>query len=185
MISFSQALLQILVLNSTGMWGSLIKPGAESLGLSSHWGKLIHSLRKDLVETRRGEINWYLIYMAPVSARTRMKCKKVEERKKKKNSMKTRPYATTATPTKSSGTKEPKGVDEKNDEDVCATPKGKRFRIPEVLTCPPAPKKRRVTLTSCSSKRSITFFASPDIELFLFSAIKSVPPASSFTPSGV
>ncbi|TKY53328.1 hypothetical protein E2542_SST24855 [Spatholobus suberectus] len=111
--------------------------------------------------------------MAPASARTQMKWKI-----KKKKSM-ARPCAT---PT-SSGTKELKG-----EEDICSrgcsTPKGKRFRIPEVLTCPPAPKKRRVTIT-CSSKRSpIAFFTSPDIELFFYSAIKSVP-ASSFTPSGV
>ncbi|RZC25577.1 Cyclin-dependent protein kinase inhibitor SMR13 [Glycine soja] len=125
--------------------------------------------------------------MAPVSTRTRMKCKKLEGKKqqKKKSSM---VYDAT-TPT-SSATKEIKGED-LNEEDicssVCSTPKGKRFRIPKVLTCPPAPKKRRVT--SCSSsknKRSpIAFFASPDIELFFFSAIKSSVPASSFTPSGV
>ena len=56
----------------------------------------------------------------------------------------------------------------------CATPKAKRFRIPEVQTCPPAPKKRRV-VPNCSSKRSpIAFFASPDIELFFFSALRNV-----------
>lgn len=132
--------------------------------------------------------------MAPVSTRTRMKCKKLEGKKqqKKKSSM---VYDAT-TPT-SSATKEIKGED-LNEEDicssVCSTPKGKRFRIPEVLKCPPAPKKRKITTTttitsSCSSKTkrsSIAFFASPDIELFFFSAIKSsVPAASSFTPSGV
>ncbi|KAG4982684.1 hypothetical protein JHK82_027539 [Glycine max] len=132
--------------------------------------------------------------MAPVSARTRMKCKKLEERKqkKKKSSM---VYAAT-TPTSSTGTKEIQGDHSEEDicSSVCSTPKGKRFRIPEVLKCPPAPKKRKITTTttitsSCSSKTkrsSIAFFASPDIELFFFSAIKSsVPAASSFTPSGV
>ncbi|KAI4348716.1 hypothetical protein L6164_009403 [Bauhinia variegata] len=73
-----------------------------------------------------------------------------------------------------------------NEEDVysngnngCATPKAKRFRIPEVLKCPPAPKKRRV-MPNCSSNRSpIAFFASPDIELFFFSAFRNVSSASS------
>nr|KYP63269.1 hypothetical protein KK1_017837 [Cajanus cajan] len=120
--------------------------------------------------------------MAPSSARTRMKCKSVEERKQKKKSM--------AIPT-SSGTKEVIKGENDNEEGTCShgcsTPKGKRFRIPEILTCPPAPKKRRVTLTSCSSMRSpIAFFASPDIDLFFFSAIKSsVSPSSFTTPSGV
>ncbi|CAL0310583.1 unnamed protein product [Lupinus luteus] len=53
-----------------------------------------------------------------------------------------------------------------------ATPKGKRFRIPEILTCPPAPKKRRV-ISKFSSKRSI-FFASSDIETFFFNAFRNV-----------
>ncbi|KAK4377940.1 hypothetical protein RND71_004236 [Anisodus tanguticus] len=36
----------------------------------------------------------------------------------------------------------------------CVTPKGKRFRIPEKLSCPPAPKKRRpVAAAKCLSKR--------------------------------
>lgn len=108
--------------------------------------------------------------MAPVSTRTRMKCKKLEGKKqqKKKSSM---VYDAT-TPT-SSATKEIKGED-LNEEDicssVCSTPKGKRFRIPEVLTCPPAPKKRRVMPNYSSKKSPIAFFASPDIEFFFFSS---------------
>lgn len=48
----------------------------------------------------------------------------------------------------------------------CSTPKGQKFRIPESLTCPPAPKKQRV-ISNCSSKRSpIAFFSPPDLELF-------------------
>uniref|UniRef100_K4D2R5 Uncharacterized protein n=1 Tax=Solanum lycopersicum TaxID=4081 RepID=K4D2R5_SOLLC len=36
----------------------------------------------------------------------------------------------------------------------CMTPKGKRFRISENSSCPPAPKKRRpVGATNCVSKR--------------------------------
>ncbi|BAT96382.1 hypothetical protein LR48_Vigan02g037300 [Vigna angularis] len=125
--------------------------------------------------------------MAPGSSRTVMKCKKVEERMQKKKSM-ARSSATLSTTTSSyssssSGTKEVKGEDDHNEEDICSTPKGKRFRIPEVSTCPPAPKKRRVS--TCSSKKSpIAFFSSPDMENFFFSAIKTVT-ASTFTPSGV
>ncbi|CAL0326646.1 unnamed protein product [Lupinus luteus] len=41
-----------------------------------------------------------------------------------------------------------KNVEENNEESVCssgyATPKGKRFRIQEVLTCPPPTNKRRI-----------------------------------------
>ncbi|KAF8403813.1 hypothetical protein HHK36_011919 [Tetracentron sinense] len=56
-------------------------------------------------------------------------------------------------------------------DDGCSTPKGQRFRIPEILTCPPAPKKLRVA-SNCSSHRSpITFFAPPDLELFFFFAL--------------
>lgn len=77
-------------------------------------------------------------------------------------------------------------VDEKNETEEdricssksgCCTPKAKRYRIPEVLTCPPAPKKRRVTPSpACSSinKSPIALFASPDIDLFFFSALKNV-----------
>ncbi|KAL0390812.1 UNVERIFIED_CONTAM: Cyclin-dependent protein kinase inhibitor SMR9 [Sesamum calycinum] len=58
----------------------------------------------------------------------------------------------------------------------CSTPKAERFRIPEIKTCPPAPKKRRM-VTSCSSSRtSISFFAPPDIELFFnFALCSSIP----------
>lgn len=56
----------------------------------------------------------------------------------------------------------------------CCTPKGKRFRIPEMLACPPAPKKRRV-IPDCLTKRSpIAFFAPPDIELFFFFAFGNI-----------
>ncbi|KDO53710.1 hypothetical protein CISIN_1g042330mg, partial [Citrus sinensis] len=58
----------------------------------------------------------------------------------------------------------------------CATPKAKRFRIPEKLSCPPAPMKKRVTSSNLSSKRSpINFFNSPDIEIFfLFASQKNI-----------
>ncbi|XP_059668912.1 cyclin-dependent protein kinase inhibitor SMR9-like [Cornus florida] len=56
----------------------------------------------------------------------------------------------------------------------CSTPKAQRFRIPEILTCPPAPKKRRI-VSNCSLQRTpIAFFAPPDIELFFFFALRDV-----------
>ncbi|KAF9664723.1 hypothetical protein SADUNF_Sadunf16G0047800 [Salix dunnii] len=69
--------------------------------------------------------------------------------------------------------------DQESDGDIivgCSTPKAQRFRIPEILSCPPAPMKRRVT-TKCSSKESPrVFFAPPDIELFfLFAFHKNIP----------
>ncbi|XVE61165.1 hypothetical protein DITRI_Ditri06bG0017900 [Diplodiscus trichospermus] len=60
----------------------------------------------------------------------------------------------------------------------CSTPKGRRFRIPEILSCPPAPMKPRVAPKLLSRRSSsampITFFASPDIELFFFLAFQNV-----------
>ncbi|XP_022944116.1 cyclin-dependent protein kinase inhibitor SMR13 [Cucurbita moschata] len=48
----------------------------------------------------------------------------------------------------------------------CSTPKAERFRIPDILTCPPAPKKPRPS-SDCSLRRSpIAFFAPPELELF-------------------
>ncbi|MBA0757778.1 hypothetical protein Gotri_020845 [Gossypium trilobum] len=50
-----------------------------------------------------------------------------------------------------------------------STPKAQRFRIPEMETCPPAPKKQRLLLSDCSlQKTPIAFFAPPDLELFFF-----------------
>ncbi|XP_047978867.1 cyclin-dependent protein kinase inhibitor SMR9 [Salvia hispanica] len=57
-----------------------------------------------------------------------------------------------------------------------STPKGERFRIPEMTSCPPAPKKRRIrAAVSCSLRRKPTFFASPDIDLFFYFALRGVP----------
>ncbi|KAI4305088.1 hypothetical protein L6164_028477 [Bauhinia variegata] len=56
----------------------------------------------------------------------------------------------------------------------CTTPKAERFRIPEISTCPPAPKKPRV-LPNCSLHRTpISFFAPPDLELFFFVALRDI-----------
>ncbi|PIN12354.1 hypothetical protein CDL12_15032 [Handroanthus impetiginosus] len=60
--------------------------------------------------------------------------------------------------------------------DICSTPKADRYRIPETQTCPPAPKKRRI-ITSCNPlrRRPIAFYASPDIELFFYLALRGIP----------
>ncbi|KDP22097.1 hypothetical protein JCGZ_25928 [Jatropha curcas] len=56
----------------------------------------------------------------------------------------------------------------------CSTPKAQKFRIPEIVTCPPAPKKQRV-ISNCSlQRRPIAFFAPPDLELFFFFALRDI-----------
>lgn len=56
----------------------------------------------------------------------------------------------------------------------CSTPKAQRFRLPEIVSCPPAPKKQRV-ISNCSLQRKpIAFFAPPDIELFFFFALRDI-----------
>ncbi|GAV56928.1 hypothetical protein CFOL_v3_00467 [Cephalotus follicularis] len=56
----------------------------------------------------------------------------------------------------------------------CSTPKAQRFRIPEIETCPPAPKKQRV-VPNCSLQRTpIAFYAAPDLELFFFFALRDI-----------
>ncbi|KAG2317497.1 hypothetical protein Bca4012_068387 [Brassica carinata] len=52
----------------------------------------------------------------------------------------------------------------------CCTPKAHKYRIPEMLTCPPAPKKQRVPQNCVLRRRQIVFFAPPDIELFFVKA---------------
>ncbi|EOA32552.1 hypothetical protein CARUB_v10015841mg [Capsella rubella] len=52
----------------------------------------------------------------------------------------------------------------------CCTPKAQKSRIPEMLTCPPAPKKQRVTKNCVLRRRQIVFFAPPEIELFFVNA---------------
>ncbi|KAK7278905.1 hypothetical protein RJT34_23944 [Clitoria ternatea] len=114
--------------------------------------------------------------MEPEAASTRTRS---NPEKWQKESM-ARPYDDVITEATFSGTKE-LGVEKVDElEEKCFTPKGKRFRIPEMLTCPPAPKKRRSVTFTCSSKRSpIAFFASPDLELFFLSPTKFVSTSSS------
>uniref|UniRef100_A0A7N0THW6 Uncharacterized protein n=1 Tax=Kalanchoe fedtschenkoi TaxID=63787 RepID=A0A7N0THW6_KALFE len=54
------------------------------------------------------------------------------------------------------------------------TPKGKRFRIPEIESCPAAPKKMR-TSPPRKLKRSapIAFFSPPELEFLLFLGVPS------------
>ncbi|KAF3506100.1 hypothetical protein F2Q69_00003931 [Brassica cretica] len=54
--------------------------------------------------------------------------------------------------------------------DGCCTPKAQKSRIPEILTCPPAPKKQRVSKNCVLRRRQIVFFAPAEIELFFVKA---------------
>ncbi|XP_019417630.1 PREDICTED: cyclin-dependent protein kinase inhibitor SMR2-like [Lupinus angustifolius] len=62
-----------------------------------------------------------------------------------------------------------------------STPKGQKFRIPEVSTCPPAPKKKPRLLSSnyCSLRRSpLQLFASLELEIFFSIALPEVSVSS-------
>nr|KYP70539.1 hypothetical protein KK1_009759 [Cajanus cajan] len=115
--------------------------------------------------------------MSSTSTRTRIKWQKQKLEETKQQRSMTRPSENSA-----SSSCQEQGICnvEEDNKDVCssssgcATPKAKRHRIQELLTCPPAPKKRRAR-PNCSSNRSqIAFFSSPDIELFFFSALRNV-----------
>ncbi|CAI8602163.1 unnamed protein product [Vicia faba] len=126
--------------------------------------------------------------MAPVCTRSRMKLQKVmvEDRKQKRSYC--HEFAREVISTCSVENTEVVVSDDHNkvedrEKNVtcassgCCTPKAKRYRIPQVLTCPPAPKKRRVTSSGvCLSinRSPIALFSSPDIDLFFFSALKNV-----------
>ncbi|KAK2400602.1 cyclin-dependent protein kinase inhibitor SMR9 [Trifolium repens] len=129
--------------------------------------------------------------MAPVCTRSRMKLQKVlnEDRKQKKaKEISAFKCVSTSVITSSFSSVENTEPEAKVEEKVicssssssssgCCTPKAKRFRIPEMLTCPPAPKKRKVNPSeACLSinRSPIALFSSPDIELFFFSALKNV-----------
>ncbi|KAI3984376.1 hypothetical protein MKX01_011330 [Papaver californicum] len=63
--------------------------------------------------------------------------------------------------------------------EVCLTPKGKKYRIPKIVSCPPAPMKKaaRRLITNCSSslqRSPISFFTNPDIEVFFFFALHDI-----------
>ncbi|KAI4368620.1 hypothetical protein MLD38_017160 [Melastoma candidum] len=63
-------------------------------------------------------------------------------------------------------------VKEEEDGGVCSTPKGERYKIPAMGTCPPAPKKRRRPGFWSRGRRS--FFASPEIEAFFLHALGGI-----------
>lgn len=50
-----------------------------------------------------------------------------------------------------------------DDESPSTTPKARESRIPEILPCPPAPRKRRPNST-CHFNGVIEFFNPPDLE---------------------
>ncbi|GLJ21925.1 hypothetical protein SUGI_0410370 [Cryptomeria japonica] len=54
-------------------------------------------------------------------------------------------------------------------EEECTTPKAKENRIAELLTCPPAPRKRRIT---CRHRVVLPFFTSPDLDSFFLPLYK-------------
>ncbi|GAA0164956.1 hypothetical protein Leryth_022054 [Lithospermum erythrorhizon] len=58
----------------------------------------------------------------------------------------------------------------------CLTPKSEKSRIPEITTCPPAPKKRRIIRSGCSSlKRTpISFYATPELDLFFLFGLPKI-----------
>ncbi|CAN4118577.1 unnamed protein product [Withania somnifera] len=69
----------------------------------------------------------------------------------------------------------------------CTTPKGKSFQIPESLSCPPAPKKRRMEgATKCLSKRiklsdDALIFSPTDVQVIWFHAFRKNNIAKSST----
>ncbi|KAK8474747.1 hypothetical protein V6N13_010646 [Hibiscus sabdariffa] len=67
------------------------------------------------------------------------------------------------------------GVDYIATASPCSTPKAQRFRIAEMDTCPPAPKKRRSLPSNYSLPTTpIAFFAPPDIDMFFFCAFRDI-----------
>lgn len=60
-------------------------------------------------------------------------------------------------------------------DDGSSTPKSQKYKIPEILTCPPAPKKTRVSPSNSwlvQRRRPIAFFAHPDLDKFFMFAIR-------------
>lgn len=88
------------------------------------------------------------------------KCKAKSEESKNKDAKEDKPTSTNAMP--------------------CSTPKAKRYRIPEIETCPPAPMKSRRAVTGNSAsafslrRTPVTFFTSPDIDLFFYLTLRGI-----------
>ncbi|KAJ0020319.1 hypothetical protein Pint_31069 [Pistacia integerrima] len=119
---------------------------------------------------------------APKARRTTQnKKKKQKEEKKKKEVQKASSSSTITTSSddfsKNNNTNisDHHHLDSSSSPSGCSTPKAERYRIPEIMTCPPAPKKQRV-VSNCSSlqRTPIAFFAPPDLELFFFFALRDI-----------
>ncbi|THF98826.1 hypothetical protein TEA_001758 [Camellia sinensis var. sinensis] len=122
--------------------------------------------------------------MAPYAATRRTKNKQHQirseehEEEEKAASMELSTRRSKRPSTSSSSKVVDKEEEEEEDSDVCGggccTPKAEKFRIPELLSCPPpAPKKLRLA-PNCSLQTSpISFYASPDIDLFFLFALSN------------
>ncbi|CAN4119884.1 unnamed protein product [Withania somnifera] len=124
------------------------------------------------------------------NSRKRTTLKRKQQEKKKQPLMKKKKEERSSTISNSpckSPCREANSLKRSNDEmennnNTCSTPKAERFRIPEIKTCPPAPKKRRIISSSSSSsschslrRNPVTFFAPPDLDLFFFLALGDIP----------
>ena len=61
-----------------------------------------------------------------------------------------------------------KESDDQEDESCSTTPTGEEARIPTILTCPPAPRKRKPSL-KCNYGSVREFFTPPDLETVFIS----------------
>ncbi|KAI3449967.1 hypothetical protein Pfo_006632 [Paulownia fortunei] len=100
--------------------------------------------------------------------------------KNQENSVVVSPANSPAKPSNDSSkvdaSKDVENVDVSYNTSACSTPKAERFRIPEINTCPPAPKKRRIVRNFSLRRTTPTpFFAPPDIELFFYLALRGIP----------
>uniref|UniRef100_A0A7C9CMX5 Uncharacterized protein n=1 Tax=Opuntia streptacantha TaxID=393608 RepID=A0A7C9CMX5_OPUST len=63
-------------------------------------------------------------------------------------------------------------------DEGCTTPKSEKHKIPEIMTCPPAPKKPRVSPSTSNCilqrRRPISFFAHPDLDKFFMFAMRDI-----------
>lgn len=62
-------------------------------------------------------------------------------------------------------------------DEGCTTPKSEKHKIPEIMTCPPAPKKPRVSPSTSNcilQRRPISFFAHPDLDKFFMFAMRDI-----------
>ncbi|KAM7497163.1 hypothetical protein LguiA_021577 [Lonicera macranthoides] len=114
--------------------------------------------------------------MAPFAKRTTRSSTRTYS-KKIHNQSKNEENLVVVSPTKGSNDNSSKVDDTNFDNSIrgCSTPKAKRFQIPEILMCPPAPMKKRKVVSNCLSRRTpIAFFAPPDLELFFFFALRDI-----------